>query len=292
MLTLIEAISIAGDRKKQNDDAHGALGRCAWVIDGATDLGEPPISSAASDAAWLAGELNFALHEAATVYDHVTIDEEYIRETLRAASEFAREDFSGFPVVPLHSPWRSPTASALIIGEDEGDIIGLDLGDCRCFALDADDAAHAIGGPQNAANDEERAAAQAGKTADPAALLRDAGTLDRLRAKRALHNTEEPGGYWVFGLQPECADHARYWQLPLKRPAHILLCTDGLSALVDRYHAYDAAGIVRAALDKGLHELGRELRDIEAADAGGAKHPRFKPSDDATGVLLRLTEAD
>jgi hypothetical protein len=65
--------------------------------------------------------------------------------------------------------------------------------------------------------------------------------------------------------------------------------TDGFSALVDRYRAYDAAGLVRTAVDKGLHELGRELRAIETEDAGGAKHPRFKASDDATAVLMRLT---
>ena len=35
--------------------------------------------------------------------------------------------------------------------------------------------------------------------------------------------------------------------------------------------------------------VGRELRAIEAADAGGSRHPRFKQSDDATAVLLRLT---
>jgi hypothetical protein len=66
--------------------------------------------------------------------------------------------------------------------------------------------------------------------------------------------------------------------------------TDGFSALVDRYHAYDAASLVRAAIDKGLHELGRELRAIETADSGGAKHPRFKDSDDATAVLMRLMD--
>jgi hypothetical protein len=39
----------------------------------------------------------------------------------------------------------------------------------------------------------------------------------------------------------------------------------------------------------GLQELGRELRAVEAADAHGARHPRFKTSDDATALLLRLT---
>ena len=32
-----------------------------------------------------------------------------------------------------------------------------------------------------------------------------------------------------------------------------------------------------------------ELRAIETADASGSQHPRFKQSDDATAILLRLT---
>jgi hypothetical protein len=65
--------------------------------------------------------------------------------------------------------------------------------------------------------------------------------------------------------------------------------TDGFAVLADQYGAYDQAGLVRAVTERGLQELGRELRAIEAADAGGAKHPRFKASDDATALLLRLS---
>ena len=65
--------------------------------------------------------------------------------------------------------------------------------------------------------------------------------------------------------------------------------TDGFAVLADQYGAYDPAGLVRAAIDKGLEELGRELRAIERADAAGAKHPRFKASDDATALLMPLT---
>jgi hypothetical protein len=35
--------------------------------------------------------------------------------------------------------------------------------------------------------------------------------------------------------------------------------------------------------------LGRELRALETADAAAARFPRFKQSDDATAILLRLT---
>ncbi|MBC7769764.1 MAG: hypothetical protein H7124_13365, partial [Phycisphaerales bacterium] len=61
MLTLVEAISLAGDRAKQNDDAYGFAGDRAWVIDGATDLHDKPIADAASDATWIAHSANVFL---------------------------------------------------------------------------------------------------------------------------------------------------------------------------------------------------------------------------------------
>jgi hypothetical protein len=44
-----------------------------------------------------------------------------------------------------------------------------------------------------------------------------------------------------------------------------------------------------AALRDGLAPLFGELRAIEAEDAGGDKFPRFKRSDDATALLLRVS---
>lgn len=282
MLTLIEAISLAGDRAKQNDDAWGKAHDFAWALDGATDLHNAPLSREASDAAWLAQALSQTLSTCASPGG---ASERHLRDTLRTTAELTafwwRDEGAQGRDVPR---WMLPTASLLLVADNHGALQGVDLGDCRCFVLDAQGQAQTLGGHDS--EDEMRAAADAIKRAG-GAPLRDAATLDALRAKRATHNTE--GGYWVFGVQPECVEHARAWSLAPIRPAHVLLCTDGFSALVDRYHAYDAASLVQAALDKGLQELGRELRAIEAADAGGAKHPRFKPSDDATAVLLRLT---
>lgn len=278
MLTFVEAISLAGDRKRQNDDACGHNGAQAWVIDGATDLHDAPLTGSASDASWLAGYMNRRLFEP---------QGNNPAQTLRSLSREAAQAFTSSTSGRPYEPWQSPTASVLIIKEHGGQIYGSDLGDCRCFALDADGASHAAGSKNSASDDEAERARGASQRSGATALLRDPETLTMLREVRAKHNAS--GGYWVFGLQPECGDHARHWSLSLKRPAHVLLMTDGFSALVDRYRIYDPAGLVRAALDKGLQELGRELRAIETADAGGAKHPRFKPSDDATALLLRLT---
>ncbi|MEZ6022223.1 MAG: hypothetical protein R3C16_02140 [Hyphomonadaceae bacterium] len=44
MLTFVESISLAGDRAKQNDDACGFAHGRGWVLDGATDLHDAPLT--------------------------------------------------------------------------------------------------------------------------------------------------------------------------------------------------------------------------------------------------------
>ncbi len=275
MLTFVEAISLAGDRAKQNDDACGFAGARAWVLDGATDLDDAPFMGGASDAAWIAHFANANLHETRN-HD--------LRGVIRGASAAAAQAFQQRLGVRTYQRWQSPISSLLIVEETKSGVDGLDLGDSRVFALDANGAVFVAGGPDDAADDESALAAGQKDKHEP--LLRRGETVDMLRRMRAELN--QPGSRWTFCLDPACADHARAFAWELARPAHILLMTDGFSALVDRYRAYDAADLVRAALEIGLHELGRKLRAIEDADASATQHPRFKKSDDATALLMRL----
>lgn len=271
MLTLVEAISLAGDRAKQNDDAYGFAHGRAWVLDGATDMMEQKLTRTASDAAWIAQAANASLHRA---------HPGSMRDAVRAASVDAAGAFAKLSAT-VSERWMSPISSLLMIEEAPGALSGLDLGDSRVFALGADGAVELRGG-HDGVDDEVQLASRQTDADKP--LLQRTATIDMLRRARATLNRE--GSHWTFGLDPACADHARAWEIKLPRPAHVLLMTDGFSALTDRYGAYDAGGLVHAALDKGLQDLGRELRAIENADAGG-RFPRFKKSDDATAVLLR-----
>lgn len=274
MLTFVESISLAGDRRKQNDDACGFAGPRAWVIDGATDLHDTPLTPSASDAAWLAQYLNRRLYDApfANQWD----------EGIGKLSLEASKWFNSLVNKP-YERWQSPICSLLLVSEHADEIIGADLGDCRFIALGADGAVHVHGGPPDAAEHESARAAQQTDAHKP--LLERAETIARLREQRAAINRD--GAEWTFALDPQCGKHLRMWRFKVAPPAHLLLMTDGFSALADRYRVYDAEGLVRAALDKGLQELARELRTIETEDASGAKHPRYKASDDATALLLR-----
>lgn len=276
MLTFVDAISIAGDRKKQNDDAYGFADGRAWILDGATDLHDAPLCGYASDAAWIA-HVTSAYFHGATGGD--------LRKLVREASRAAANAFATLTGGKNFERWRSPISSLVLLEESETGVRGLDLGDSRLFALDADGALHVRGGAEGGRDAEAAAAAKQTDADKP--LLQRAATIDMLRRNRAAQN--QPGAHWTFGFNPDCADYARSWELSLARPAHLLLMTDGFAVLADQYGVYDEAGLVRAALDKGVHELARELRAVENADELGVAHPRFKKSDDATAVLLRLT---
>lgn len=277
MLTYVEAISLAGDRAKQNDDALGFQRNAAWVIDGATDYTDKPVTKTASDASWIA-------QTASTSLSSWTYGD--LREAVRSASETAANAFSYLTRGQEIERWQLPVCSLLMLTENaRGVIEGIDLGDCRVFALGADGAVQVAGGRTGGVDDEVKFAAAAPDAGKP--LLQRTAAIARMRELRAAMNHE--GAEWTFGLQPACADHARTWTLTLKRPAHILLMTDGFSALADRYRVYAPTALVKAAIGGGLQDLGRELRVFETADAAGAKHPRFKTSDDATALLLRLT---
>jgi len=68
----------------------------------------------------------------------------------------------------------------------------------------------------------------------------------------------------------------------------MLLTSDGFLALASDYDRYHAEGLVEAASAKGLRALYNELREIENSDLEARHYPRFKKSDDATAVLLRV----
>lgn len=56
----LQAISLNGTPDRENDDRFGARSDLAWVIDGATDMGEPGLLGTQGGAAWLASAASAA----------------------------------------------------------------------------------------------------------------------------------------------------------------------------------------------------------------------------------------
>lgn len=269
-LDRLDSISLAGSSGTPNDDRAGTADTHAWVIDGATDLGPPGLLGARGGAAWLAGAADAAFAAA----------EGALAPLCAAAFDTIARRYAAARRRAPHGAWELPCASMLVVAI-EGDALAIGtIGDCA--ALHWRGGAVAWLGNEPSRSDERAAAAALGDAITGAALRHPDVIADR-RAARA-HAARR-------ALSPD-ADAARAVLATHRRPIapgdELLLMTDGFSALVDGYAAMDAATLFARVRAEGLAPLAVALRAIEQADADCRRHPRFKRSDDATALWLRV----
>jgi len=305
---LLDQLTLPGDPAKANEDFLAQGAGAALVIDGATPLGDS-LMPGPSDAAWIAqfGTRRLMAHLG---------QGDGARKALRDALADAQKSFEALRRHPPEEMWQTPCASMMLAvatdidqppprarSAQEGEVAvagpraresrrGLEIeflwyGDCAALVKQGDGPVTVVGetlDKRAAEAGRARAVAQE-KNLSPAAGLRRPEFIGTLRAARNRINS---GTYWLFSPDVRAASHVSRRTIKAVPGAVLLLATDGFLALASDYGAYGTDGLMAAALSKGLAALGEELRAIEAGDIGGDKFPRFKTSDDATALLLRL----
>jgi len=274
-LELLESLSLAGGAV--NEDAFGHDGAAAVVLDGATPLGDA-VMPGRSDAAWI------AQFGARRVLAHLR-DGMGPRKALRGALADAEKSFNALHLREPEDVWQTPAAAMMLAARTREGVEFLWFGDCAALVADGAGAVTLVGDAFDGKSRESEAARQAAEDGNRPATARQ----HHLQALRARRNRINSGGYWLFTPSEKAAAHAARRVLNPGPGAVILLASDGFLALASDYGAYSAAGLMQAAMARGLDVLGEELRAIEEADAEGARFPRFKKSDDATALLLRLS---
>lgn len=268
---LLESISLAGDAGSANDDRCGAGDAHAWVIDGATDLGPPGLVGARGGAAWLAARAQRAFAGA---------EAESIEALCAGVADQLAVAFAAERTRDPIDRWELPIAAFLAV-RLAGTMLECGwLGDCIALHRRGDTLTR-IGPPREAGaaeTDAARSLAQHGL----GAVQRSAPILEALRASR-----NRPGRR-VLGVEPETMHHLNTLRIDCAPGDHLLLMTDGFAALIDAYDALDEAGLMAALPPRRLAALATELRAIEQADAACTRYPRFKRSDDATALWLRV----
>ena len=277
---MIDAVSLAGSRLKPNEDAFGATAFRAWVIDGATGLGDPIIPGN-SDAAWIARRASYLFYRFAHVADTADMLSNVAAELEKA---FVR-DRGRAP----EARWEIPCASFLMLTARAGGSVEIaHLADCRALLRSHDGLTHAIGATAESEKSEAQFAAKfTAGAAQP--RYRSPKALEALRADRSRCNTL-PGGAGVLAPEMAFLPFVKIETFALKRPAHALLMSDGFAALSLRYGDVGDEAFIPSALTNGLVRLGGRLRKIEDdMDPDGTHYPRWKRSDDATALLLAIT---
>jgi hypothetical protein len=96
----------------------------------------------------------------------------------------------------------------------------------------------------------------------------------------------KPGGFWVAGAVPEAAAEALVGQLPKAAVRQVLLCSDGVTRLVER-HGWTWSAMFATANQDGPQALIDEVRRADANDPSSQRW-RGKIHDDATTALCRF----
>ena len=99
-----------------------------------------------------------------------------------------------------------------------------------------------------------------------------------------------PGGFWVAGAVPGAASHAYSGQVGEQQVPYAMLCTDGVSRLVERY-GWTWSGLLDTARREGPLALVSAVREAERTDPDPCRW-RGKHHDDATVVYLDLSAGE
>lgn len=278
-LEFLSGLSKPGNPAKPNDDAFAHSDHLAAVFDGATGLGDP-VLPVDSDAAWIArkGAEGLIAHQALGA-----------REALRRAAADAERDFLALHLRVPSQTWELPFASMMLVAAEVGALACFWFGDCAALVARPGEPVEIVGESFAKRASEAKGAARLAqeKGVSPASVANRPEFLPALRAARNTVNSRP--GSWLFSADSRCADFVASRAVAVPEGTMVLLCTDGFLALATDYDAYTAHSLVAAAQSRGLKYLFDEVRAIEDADADGRKFPRFKQSDDATAVLLRVS---
>lgn len=267
---LIQSLSIAGDSAKASDDRVGMGHARAWVIDGATDLGDPGLLGDRGGAAWIAAEADRAFSSAV---------EGSIEAVCRAVFEQVAARFAEDRTRPPEA-WEIPSAAFLSVAVYDNRLDCAWLGDCPALLI-RDGAAIPIG-PEVDVRDDESGLARSVAHHGLGSVRRAEPVLDTLRHARANPDRR------ILGVDPAGADHILYSSQPCVAGDELLLMTDGFGAAIDLYGLIDRAALPALLTTEGLPGIAARLRAAEAADADCSRWPRFKQGDDATALWLRI----
>jgi serine/threonine protein phosphatase PrpC len=183
---------------------------------------------------------------------------------------------------------ETPAASFTLVRVMENEVEIASLGDCLTLVEGHDGVVQVSDHPvleeiEAAIKRDMRALRAAGVAALADVRKRMLPSLHAQRRKRNI-----PGGYGVLSPDQACLPLLKVRRLPATAIRRLLLVSDGYYRLVDHYGAMSDAELLAQTAALGPDELLRRLRAIEAADPEAVRFPRFKLSDDATALLLRL----
>ena len=281
-MRFVGAVTQAGGQV--NEDAWGMVGNdddvsAAWVFDGVTGINSRNYLPSETDAAWFVARANLHLH-ALAAQSHP------LNEILRMLVELLIEDWQfASKQLDLPADYDLPASCLTLIKRYKNTWQAVRLGDCNLLARKADGSIDVFAAPADDSLSDAmtKRAKQLGATGsvEMKSLLAEFQPL--LLAQRKTRNMA--GGLSILKADMGALQFTEYQQFG--NVSQILLCTDGFYRAVDCYALHDNSSLLKEAMN-GVERIIHDIRKVEAGDPACQRFIRFKPSDDATAMMLSI----
>lgn len=259
MQTRITAVSVPGG-EAPNEDHYLASETWWMVLDGITRY---PDDGCVHDVPWYVRRLGAAM--ASRIEDEELALRTVLRQAIGAVADRHRHTCDvANPVTP-----GATVAIARVAGER---IEWLVLGDSAVAWRSAD-------GRIRVQSDERLS-----RLTDPP-RSEDVGGIRRFPVRYIAEVRNRPGGFWVASSDPDAADAAFSGSVDALEAGDLMLCTDGVARLVDRF-GRRWEELFHLASEDGVSALVSLVRKAERADP--VTQAGSKPHDDATALLVSL----
>jgi hypothetical protein len=259
-----------------NEDAIGHCATALWVIDGATGVGGQALD-APSDAHWFAQTASRAFATILAVSPGISTPDLVLGVIDRCIAAFEAE-------AARHPEEHHglPSAAFSLVRRFQTHLEFASLGDCRAMLRDSSGRITEYGQSSIAAFEARTLASVEAALAEDEALTLEA-LQDRVRPilienRRSMN---QPGGYWVLGLQRHAVEHLQIAEVPLQA-CEVAVASDGFCRLVDLFGLATPADLLAIATESELNAWMDRLRAAEQAPGSLRAFPRVKLSDDAT----------
>jgi hypothetical protein len=268
-----------------NEDIGGATGQAAWVLDGATGVGEGGFTPRATDAQWYVQQFDRYLRT------HIDDHDRTLSTIVRQAIQTVADEFSTLVEDREIAPTAKPSAAGAISRWTDDTLETFIIADCSIILVDAEGMVTEITDQRPFFNRIKRESEHAmyrlvtdrGMTFDEARESLRPKLVDDLRK---LRTSDEQ---WALCLTPTAAEDGHSERFDFDSLHRIMICSDGFSRLIDTFDSFgsweEAASWIT---EHGIEQAFKRLRTIEQNDPNCSTYPRTKTHDDATMVAINF----
>lgn len=264
-----------------NEDQAGMKDNVAWVIDGATGLNDEVYLPGESNASWYAKCWKKYLLEQSN--SNVTISDLIINGIIQV-TDWHNAINEGRKCDKL----SMPTAGIGLVRWNNGKLEYFILGDCQIWIkrksgiqVIADEELNKL---DNQVIEKLKGVLKQSSNVEEG-LKSIKSDLIKNRLKANVEN-----GYWVLGFDTKAVEHAINGFIDISNDAiiEVLILSDGFYAIVEKYGFLDKNECFEMISNSGSRDVYDKLREIENLDFKMQLYPRFKKSDDASVIYLKL----